>query len=141
MQVRRTLMFFATGALLIVAGIAGGGAATAAGPTATLSIPYVDCEANNQHYDYIMRVAGDAADYSAYVRVTLYGDDSWSDDKLADYVVSYNAAPGHYQYQLCVNTSTLNEDWGNDEVYARVDFVDHAGHVRRVETNVIKGDF
>jgi hypothetical protein len=144
MRVRRPLTLLAAVTSLFVAGVAGGGAATAsAETTAELSLPFIDCEDGyGNRYDYIMRVTG-TTDYAARrVEVQLYGEDEWYDDKLGDKrIMAYDTAPGYYWYEFCVNSSTLNEDWGRDEVYAKVTFVTAAGYAPSVKSNVLKQYF
>jgi hypothetical protein len=122
MQVRRAITRFALVASLIGAAVAGGGAASASAATATLSIPYTGCVGSTgKQYDYTMRVQGTTAWYPAGMRVEvrLWGEDTWSDDFLGGpYVQSFPG--GGYQLSFCVNRSTLNEDWGRDEIYAGV---------------------
>jgi hypothetical protein len=127
MQVRRTLTLFATVTSLMVVGVAGAGATTAvASTTAELSIAFSPCEDGyGTHYDYGMRVKGETDWYSPTlsIAVDLFGDDPSYDDHLTGPITFQNVGGwGHYQVEFCVNSSTLNEDWGQDEVYATVGF-------------------
>ena len=122
MQVRRSLARFALVASLRGGCVAGTGAASASAATATLSIAYAGCvNSYGQQFDYTMRVRGTTANYPGMrVEVRLWGEDTWSDDLLGGpYVQSYPFG-GSYLIDFCVNRSTLDEDWGRDEIYAGV---------------------
>jgi hypothetical protein len=146
MRARRTLTLLATVTSLIVAGVAGGGAATASAATGTLSIPYTGCvNSQGTQYDYTMRVHGTTNYYpdGMRVEVRLWGEDEWYDDFLGGpYVASYDWS-GSYSIDFCVNRSTLNEDWGRDELYAGVRVFDASTGKQReaVETNRIRDYF
>lgn len=144
MYVRRSLARFALVASLILAGT-GAGAASASAATATLSIAYAGCvNSYGQHFDYTMRVRGTTANYQTMrVEVRLWGEDTWSDDFLGGpYVQSYPYG-GSYLIDFCVNRSTLDEDWGQDEVYAGVRVFDRATgkQTESVESNRIYDHF
>jgi hypothetical protein len=141
MHVRKTLTRFAMVASAIVAGVAGGGAASASAATATLSIAYAGCvNSYDQQFDYTMRVRGTTANYLGMrVEVRLWGEDPWSDDFVGGpYVQSYPYG-GSYLIDFCLNKSTLDEDWGRDEIYAGVRVFNTATgkQVETVESNRI----
>lgn len=77
---------------------------------------------------------------NATVGVRVKGDDTWFDETLFPLKLGF---PGHVSQQGnfvmsdTVPTSKLNEDWGQDEVYALVN-VQGYGEFR---TNTIKGYF
>ena len=122
MHIRKSLARFALVVSLTGACVAGTGAASASAATATLSIAYTGCvNAYGQEFDYTMRVRGTTANYqSMRIEARLWGEDEWSDDFLGGpYVQSYIYG-GSYILDFCVNKSTLNEDWGRDEIYAGV---------------------
>jgi hypothetical protein len=145
MHVRRTLTRFAMVASLIVAGVAGGGAASASAATATLSIAYAGCvNSYDQQFDYTMRVRGTTANYlQRRVEVRLWGEDTWSDDFLGGPYVLSTPFGGFYQVDFCVNSSTLDEDWGEDDIYAGVRVFNAATgrQTESVESNRIRGYF
>jgi hypothetical protein len=122
---RRTATLATTVTLLVLGALGLGGAATASAATATLSIAGSQCEGfDGRIHDYLLRVAGDVdGSYPSGFRadVGLWGDDEWYDDKLLGPVSETfgSWATGYWVY-LCVDSSTLDEDWGEDEVYARV---------------------
>jgi hypothetical protein len=123
MHVRKSLARFALVASLLGFGLAGAGAASASAATATLSIAYTGCEnAYGQQFDYTMRVRGTTAYYPSGMRVEvrLWGEDEWSDDFLGGPYVHSTDFSGFYTVDFCVNKSTLDEDWGRDELYAGV---------------------
>ena len=122
MHVRGFLARFALVASLVGACVAATGAASASAATATLSIAYAGCvNSYVQHFDYTMRLRGTTADYqSMRVEARLWGEDPVSDDLIGGpYVQSYPYG-GSYLLDFCINRSTLDEDWGRDELYAGV---------------------
>jgi hypothetical protein len=146
MRLRRTATLFAIVTSLMFAGIAGAGAAGAAAATATLSIPYTGCvNSYGTQFDYTMRVQGSTNYYSGGMRVEvrLWGDDEWYDDFLLGPVVQSYSFSGSYYIDLCVNRSTLNEDIGQDEIYAGVRVYDAStGALKeKVESNRIRDYF
>jgi hypothetical protein len=126
-------------ALLIVAGMAGATTAAAA-TTAELSIPYAGCEdGQGNRYDYVMRVHGEMDWWEPrLVAVQLFGDDPTYDDRLTGYMrFEHVGGLGYYTVDFCVNSSTLDEDWGRDEIFARVG-ISGGGSAT---SNVITGNF
>ncbi|HEY7008900.1 MAG TPA: hypothetical protein VH395_08170 [Jatrophihabitantaceae bacterium] len=92
-----------------------------------------------------------ATDVSPYswrdITVELWGADSWPnpDDFLQRWSTE-TFAPTittlHYRLERCVPLSTLDEDWGEDDVYARVTIRDRAtGYTEVVESPEIHGHF
>src|SRR5438045_3926230 len=122
MHIRRSLARTALEASLVGACVGAAGAASASAETATLSIAYTGCvNSYGQQFDYTMRVRGTAGNYpSMRVEVRLWGEDTWSDDFLGGPFVQSYPFGGSYVIDFCVNSSTLDEDWGRDEVYAGV---------------------
>ncbi len=145
MRLRRTLTVLATVTTLTL-----GGAATASAATARLSIAYAGCQGGDgRWYDYALRVQGTTGVgiYPNGHRVSVYlkGSDPWFDDDLAgpwsqDYPDEFNWS---YSITFCVNSSTLDEDIGEDEVYAAVRVYDRASGLLRekVNSNQIHGYF
>ena len=133
------LSILAAFATLAAVAFGGPGAASASAATATLSIPYSGCvNSYGTHFDYTMRVQGTTANYYGMrVEVRLWGDDEWYDDFLGGPFIQSYSWGGFYSIDFCMNKSTLNEDWGQDEIYAIVD-VSGGGSVR---TNKITGYF
>ena len=90
---------------------------------------------------YIVAVSGEGffASEGAEVGVRIRGADKWFDDPLFSLLLGF---PGHIQgggfiMSDRVSGDALNEDWGDDEVYALVN-VEGAGEFR---TNTVRGDF
>jgi hypothetical protein len=74
--------------------------------------------------------------HSTRVRARLLGDDPFFDDELfnmGEGVIS----DGQFIFQVHVPNVVLNEDWGQDEVYA-IATVDGIGDFR---SNTVKGHF
>ena len=146
MKVRRTAALLATATSLLAAGIGTGGVASAAAATATLSIPYTGCQGSNgTWYDYTLRVQGTTGYHPNGIRVEvrLWGSDPSYDDALAGpYSNSYDWSGG-YSIDFCANRSTLDEDWGQDEIYAGVRVYDRRTNQlkEKVESNMIRDHF
>jgi hypothetical protein len=72
--------------------------------------------------------------------VRVRGDDQWFDDRLFTLKLGF---PGHVSQQGTfvmsdtVSGSQLNEDWGQDEVYALVNVQGYG----EFKTNTVKGYF
>ena len=146
MRITPRLARSAAVAALAAAALVVPGAATAAAATATLTIPYTGCQGGDgRWYDYVMRVQGTTGYHPDGMRVEarLWGDDEWYDDFLSGPHVQYYAWSGHYSIDFCVNKSTLNEDWGQDELYAGVRIYDRrTGALKeKVESNRIHDYF
>ena len=123
------------------------GAVPAQAATATLSIPFVNCE-NSQGtiFDYYMRVdvtLSGTYGYGGHIIVRIWGDDSFSDDLLLG-PVRWDFGPfaSRVFVDLCVNSSTLDEDIGEDEVYAGVRVFNSNGvQTEVVESNRLEDNF
>jgi hypothetical protein len=116
----RTAALIALATSVICAGIAGGGAATAAAATAKLTITptgyYNQCR---------VTVGGTVAGLYANgfdTSIRLWGSDEWDDDLLAGPFVNYwGPYDSGFGREFTLSCSTLNEDWGaRDEIYAGV---------------------
>lgn len=92
---------------------------------------------------YLVVVNGEGfygAPANAEVGVRIRGEDEWFDDRLFTLRLGF---PGHvlhdgsFVMSDTVSGSSLNEDWGRDEVYALVN-VQGFGEFR---TNTVKGYF
>jgi hypothetical protein len=133
--------------LVAVAALAVGAlAGQAAAGTATLSLVYTGCvDGYGRNYDYTLRVQGTTT-YSANgirVEARAWGDDEWSDDFLGGPFVFESSWSGFYTIDFCMNKSTLNEDWGQDEIYAGVRVYDLSTRrqIESFESNRIHGYF
>ena len=130
--------------LALAAAMTGGAAASASAATATLSLAYTGCtNAYGQHFDYTMRVRGTTNLTSRMrVEVRLWGEDTWSDDLLSGPHRQAYDFGGFYSVDFCVNRSTLDEDWGRDELYAGVRVYNSVGRqVESVESNRLYDHF
>lgn len=77
---------------------------------------------------------------NAQVGVRVRGEDEWFDDRLFSLSPGFPGHVGHdgsFVMSATVSGSALNEDWGQDEIYALVS-VQGFGEFR---TNTIKGNF
>ena len=84
----------------------------------------------------------------AFVQIWLYGDDPVWDDFLGGpweaTAIDYGLYPcgGNLSTSFLVANSRLNEDWGTDEVYAKVRFLNRRnGANATVRTNTISRSF
>ena len=72
----------------------------------------------------------------------FFGADTFSDDHLIGPIAVLNASGGiNYVAQVCLSSSTLNEDIGQDEVYAIVGIATSSGSGLRLKTNEITHSF
>jgi hypothetical protein len=140
MALRTRIAGIAAAASLVAAGAV---AATADAATGKLTITPTGY--GNQYY---VIVAGDFSGYYPYgvdVAVRLMGDDEWFDDRLYDVPGSTYESPGstHFGRELYVSGATLNEDWGQDEIYGEARLYDHhTGRlVQTIRTNVVSGSW
>ena len=149
----RRIAAVATALTMSLLGLSGfGGAATASAADATLSIYAAGgntCQdpATGRILDYLVEVHGQVNSYYPFgyrVRLDLWGDDQWDDDhQYGPVYTTYRFAPTHYDVLFCVDGSTLDEDWGEDEIYAKVLFQDLATgrNVEAATSNVVDDHF
>lgn len=132
----RRIAAVATALTMSVLGLSGfGGAATASAADADLSITAVggnSCQdpETGRILDYLVEVKGQVSRYYPFgyrIRLDLWGDDQWDDDhQYGPEYITYRFGPTYYDVLFCVDGSTLDEDWGEDEIYARLVFQDLA---------------
>jgi hypothetical protein len=132
MQRRRRLAALGVAAALLgstVTGAAPASAQTAPAPWAKLTI-----SSAGNGYHLVVVDGRTAANVPVGVRV--YGDDEWFDDFLFGIVGYGRSGPdGSFNLSKTVHRSVLNEDWGEDEIYA---IADAASTIR---TNTIRRSF
>ncbi len=78
------------------------------------------------------------------VAFRLWGDDEWYDDLLLSLGTTFGGYwTGHVVREFTVSGSTLNEDWGSDEVYVDARLYDHRTGklVETVQTNRLYGSW
>jgi hypothetical protein len=153
---RRTATLAAALTMSLLGALGLGGAATASAATATLNIHAVGgntCQdpQTGRILDYLVNVNGEVSNYYAFgfrVRVDLWGDDQWDDDHLqGPEVLTYRADPQfplyNYDMWLCVDGSTLDEDWGEDEIYAKVliQDIETGRYLEAPISNVVEGHY
>ena len=112
-------------------------------PTARLSIN-PDTENRGNFYVIVRGEGFHPADNNATVFIRVRGSDKWVDDKLFNFPDSptplrYLLDPGLTTFTISKNVpgSKLNEDWGDDEVYAIVQVTGFSD----VKTNIVKGNW
>lgn len=110
---------------------------SAPAPLPTLSARIAFTYAGSGYYNVI--VSGTASAPNALVGARVYGEDSWFDDFLFSMGTGFSRtdAYGNFSFSKMVYRSTLDEDWGEDDIYAIVD-VTNAGSGR---TNTIHHSF
>lgn len=90
---------------------------------------------------YLVVVSGEGffgAAPNATVGVRIRGEDEFFDDSLFGFVIpGHVAQDGSFFMSNQVSGSALDEDWGEDEIYALVD-VEGFGEFR---TNTVEGNF
>ncbi|HYO33353.1 MAG TPA: hypothetical protein VES21_10930 [Nocardioidaceae bacterium] len=78
--------------------------------------------------------------FAGNMRITFWGDDSWSDDKIWEKTAS-TWGDGSFSNQSFLAGISLNEDWGQDEIYATVRITDPVYGATTFKTNVVVGDY
>ena len=99
--------------------------------------------AENQPGRFLVVVNGEGFYESVgkQVGARIRGDDPWFDDSLFGIggpVIQRVLENGSFGLSKVVPSSQLNEDWGQDEIYALVDVAGLSGSFR---TNTVKGYF
>lgn len=99
--------------------------------------------AENQPGHYLVVVNGDGFTNAVNktVGARIRGDDEWFDDRLFSIGGSGServGVDGSFSLSHTVSAGQLNEDWGQDEVYALVSVEGLSGSFR---TNTIKRNF
>ena len=135
----RMVALAAVAASLILATV---GASTASAAAADLSL--TPTGSPNQ---YRVTVSGYVSNYyprGVDIAVRLWGEDEWYDDLLVGPVIGTmdgDFLPGPFTVSFTVSGSTLNEDWGRDELYAGVRIYNRSTgqQVQTAETNRLYG--
>ncbi|MDQ1833362.1 hypothetical protein [Massilia scottii] len=99
--------------------------------------------AENQPGNYLVVVNGDGFYNSVNKKVggRIRGDDEWFDDTLFSVGgpgIDRVGVGGSFSLSAIVSAGQLNEDWGQDEIYAVVSV---EGLSATFRSNTIKGDF
>lgn len=144
--IRRTLTLL-TAATVVAAGTVVASAAPALAVTAKLEL-LLGCQTSDgRNWDYTVRVSGTTARsyYDRWmVEFRVWGDDDWSDDLLGGPYRTYyeGLGQGSYSVGVCMNSSTLNEDVGLDDIYAGVRIYNASGvNTETAESNRWYGYF
>ena len=141
---RRAATLAATLTMLLVGALGLVSAAPASATTAHLEIyragfdTCLDPYTGRRIGDYLAHVYGQVDGYYPFgfqSHVNLWGDDPSYDDHLLG-PVTFDG----YDDWLCVKASTLNEDWGGDEIYARV-IICGPRCLESATSNVVQGNF
>lgn len=108
-------------------------------PTVSLFIT----PAENQPGNYLVVVNGEGFYQSANksVGARIRGEDQWFDDRLFSIGgtgLERVGQDGRFTLSKIVSGAQLNEDWGQDEIYALVSVDGLSGSFR---TNTVKGNF
>lgn len=146
MKMRNALALLAVAATLVATGLAAS-PANAAGGRLTIT--------KTASGLYNVTVCGNVSNAypgGAYTEIRLWGSDTFSDDFLfgpwVTTAIDYGAYPcpeggsGNIYASFLVSGSTLNEDWGEDEVYAGVRARNNRnGSLQTFRTNTISRYF
>lgn len=146
MKMRNALALLAVAATLVATGLAAS-PANAAGGRLTIT--------RTASGLYNVTVCGNVSNAypgGAYTEIRLWGSDTFSDDFLfgpwVTTAIDYGAYPcpeggsGNIYASFLVSGSTLNEDWGEDEVYAGVRARNNRnGSLQTFRTNTISRYF
>lgn len=117
--------FRCTSAAVAVAGALLAGATLAAAPADAAVSQYarLAITASVEHPGYYnVYIYGQSAKLNAGWGYRMYGDDEWFDDWITGgggYLRT--GLDGYFSTQLLLPGSMLDEDWGRDEVFVRVD--------------------
>lgn len=112
------------------------GAASASASTAKLNITSI----GNDNYTLTVDVYNTGYyPYGVDAAFRLWGDDEWFDDLLYSPLGTTFGGywTGHFGREFTVSGSTLNEDWGSDEIYVDARLYDHRTGklVETIQTN------
>ena len=146
MKMRKAIALLAVGAALVAAGISASPASAAGG---RLTITKTS---SGLHNVTVCGYVSNAYPGGAYTEIRLWGSDTFDDDFLfGPYVttaIDYGLFPcpdgsvGNIHASFLVSGSTLNEDWGEDEVYAGVRARNSRnGSLQTFQTNTISRYF
>ncbi|MFB9240481.1 hypothetical protein IV454_24925 [Massilia antarctica] len=99
--------------------------------------------AENQPGNYLVVLNGDGSYHSVNKKVgaRIRGDDEWFDDTLFSICgtgIERVGGDGSFTLSNTVSANQLNEDWGQDEIYALVSVEGLSGSFK---SNPVKGDF
>ena len=137
MALRSTIALF-----VVALSLAAVGAASASATTAKLDMTSI----GNDRYTLTVDVRNTHYyPYGVNVAFRLWGDDEWVDDLL--YSPLGTTFQGlwvdHVVREFTVSGSTLNEDWGADEIYVDARMYDHQTGklVETVQTNRLYGSW
>ena len=128
----------------------GGTAATASRPVHSATVATSAGYATLQVYDfnngnYWITVSGKANLASVppgNMYITLYADDTWFDDHIYNTGWLSTNPDGSFYVEFPLGYSALDEDWGQDEVYAKVRAWNAPGGGNvTLTTNTVSGDF
>lgn len=112
--------------------------ATSAG-SATLEVYDFD---NGNYWITVSGKANLASVPPGNMYITLYADDTWFDDHIYNTGWLSTNADGSFYIEFPLGYSALDEDWGTDEVYAKVRawHAPGGGNVT-LTTNTVRGSF
>jgi hypothetical protein len=113
----------------------------AAAGSAALAAPYAHMTIRSiGGGQYSVTVSGQATTYgAARYSISLFGEDTFFDDTpVCEEFPLYTNAYGGFWHQFTCPGTLLNEDWGQDENFARVS-VYQDGVSTRLRSNTVKG--
>ncbi|GIH25018.1 hypothetical protein Aph01nite_33280 [Acrocarpospora phusangensis] len=130
---------------LLVAGAMAGVFGAGAGTANAAAPGYAQLSIVKSGSQWLVTVSGQAPTGSAgNYSFSLYGSDEWFDEHIywgGRYSRGTTDANGYYSISVKVSGSTLNEDWGGDEVYAKVTHMSYNGKTPVLRSNTVRGSY
>jgi hypothetical protein len=151
---RKLVAVLGAGVMVSSLSVAGAGAAHAADTGTRAPVPATQAAPANG--DYVRLYVYKFNDGSYWITVygqlsgsvipTTYGVELFGDDPYLDSWITYRKnlpvkPDGSFFNEFPMDAGSLNEDWGQDEIYAKATYWEPTRKTVVLKTNVVSGDF